>query len=310
MVFKKVLRALGVGGPSVDTVLSNSRVHPGGVLTGEVRMVGGDADSDIDYVALSLVARVERSDDSVAPVEFDRAVVAGRFSLPAGQQRTIPFQLPVPWEAPLTEVFGTHLHGMALGLRTELAVAKAVDKGDLDPVQIVPLPSQEAVLGAFGQLGFRFKTADLEAGRIHGVPQQLPFFQEIEFYPPPHLARGITQVELTFVAEPQGMAVVLEADRRAGLFTSGGDVYGRFHVSHHDAERTDWRARIEEWLTQVAGRRGQSHGYQAHGHQSHGFHGGPGVGGIVAGAAAGIVGGMVLGEVFDEVGDFFGGDED
>ncbi|MBM7773573.1 sporulation-control protein [Actinokineospora baliensis] len=310
MVFKKMLRALGVGGPSVDTVLSDSRVHPGGVLTGEVRMLGGDADSDIDYVALSLVTRVERSDDSVAPVEFDRAVVAGRFSLPAGQQRSIPFQLPVPWETPVTEVFGRHLHGMALGLRTELAVAKAVDKGDLDPVHVVPLRSQEAVLAAFSQLGFQFKTADLEAGRIHGVHQQLPFFQEIEFYPPAHLARGITQVELTFVAEPGGMAVVLEADKRAGLFTAGGDVYGRFHVSHADAERTDWRANIEQWLTQVAGRRSAHGSHGAHGFHGGGHHSGPGVGGVVAGAAAGIVGGMVLGEVFDEIGDFFGGDED
>ncbi|GLZ38811.1 sporulation protein [Actinokineospora sp. NBRC 105648] len=310
MVFKKVLRAFGVGGPTVDTVLSDSRVHPGGVLRGEVRMTGGDADSDIDYVALSLVTRVERGDDGVAPVEFDRAVVAGRFALPAGQPRSIPFELPVPWETPVTEVFGNHLHGMALGLRTELAVAKAVDKGDLDPLHVVPLPSQAAVLGAFGELGFRFKSADLEAGRIHGVHQQLPFFQEIEFYPPPHLARGISQVELTFVTDPEGFAVVLEADRKSGFFREGGDVFGRFHSSHHDAERTDWRQVVEQWLGQAAGRHPQQH---FGGHGDHGYgggHHGPGVGGVVAGAAAGIVGGMVLGEVFDGIGDFFGGDDD
>ncbi|SDD07734.1 sporulation protein [Actinokineospora iranica] len=310
MVFKKMLRALGVGGPSVDTVLSEARVYPGGVVAGEIRMTGGDADADIDYVALSLVTRVERGDDGVAPVEFERSVVAGRFVLPAGQTKVIPFQLPIPWEAPITEVFGQHLHGMSLGVRTELAVAKAVDKGDLDPLHIVPLPSQDAVLRAFADLGFRFKAADLEAGRIHGERQHLPFFQEIEFYPPPHLARGVSQVELTFLAESDGMAIVLEADRRAGLFTSGGDAFGRFHVSHHDAERTDWRARIEEWVGQVASRR-PSHfgGHGGHGGH-HGGHHGSGVGGVVAGAAAGILGGMVLGEVFDEIGDAFSGEED
>ncbi|WP_018686616.1 sporulation protein [Actinokineospora enzanensis] len=311
MVFRKMLRALGVGGPSVDTVLTDSRVHPGGVLSGEVRMTGGEADADIDYVALSLVTRVERSDDSSAAVEFDRAVVAGRFTLRAGESRAIPFELPVPWETPLTEVFGAHLHGMALGLRTELAVAKAVDKGDQDPVHVVPLPSQAAVLAAFGDLGFRFRTADLEAGRIQGVHQRLPFFQEIEFYPPPHLARGISQVELTFVTDPEGMAVVLEADRRSGLFHSGGDVYGRFHVGHREAEHTDWAARIHEWLDQVAGRRAGHPGHGQHG--GHGFHGGhhegPGIGGVVAGVAGGIVGGMVLGEVFDGIGDLFGDDD-
>ncbi|CRK57448.1 Sporulation control protein Spo0M [Alloactinosynnema sp. L-07] len=309
MVFKKMLRALGVGGPTVDTVLTDTRVYPGGLLTGEVRMTGGEHDSDIDYIALSLVTRVERADEGVQVVEFDRAVVSGRFVLPAGQARSVPFQIPVPWEAPITELYGQHLHGMGLGLRTELAVAKAVDKGDLDQVNIVPLPSQAAVLDAFGRLGFRYKNADLEAGRIHGVPQRLPFFQEIEFYPPRELAGGITQVELTFVAEPGGMAVVLEADKRAGLFRSGGDVFGRFQVSHEESERTDWTARIGEWLSQVSSRR-PAQGFHGGGHHGgHGGHGGGGMG-LVGGIAAGVVGGMVMGEVFDEVGDAFFGDED
>jgi sporulation-control protein len=307
MVFKKMLRALGVGGPTVDTVVTDSRVYPGGFVTGEVRMTGGDADCDIDYIALSLVTRVERGDDGVGVVEFDRAVVSGRFVLPAGQHKTVPFQIPVPWETPVTEVFGHHLHGIGLGLRTELAVAKAVDKGDLDPLHIAPLPSQAAVLDAFARLGFQFRTADLEAGRIHGVHQQLPFYQEIEFHPPHEFARGLTQVELTFVAEPGGMVVVLEADRRSGMFRAGGDVFGRFHVSHEEAERTDWIALISQWLSDVSSRR-QSHSGHHGGH--HGDHHGGGMGGMgmVGGIAAGVVGGMVMGEVFDEIGDFFGDD--
>lgn len=250
MVFKKMLRALGVGGPSVDTVLSGGRVVPGGVVSGEVRMQGGEDDADIDYVALSLVTRVERSDDSQGVVEFDRHVVAGRFVLRAGQAHTVPFQFEIPWETPVT--IG---HGSAVGVRTELAVAKAVDKGDLDPLRVEPLPSQAAVLGAFERMGFQFRAADLELGRIHGVTQHLPFFQEIEYYPPAQLARGVSQVELTFITDPQGLVVVLEADKRGGLFTEGRDVYGRFQVSHAEAERTDWTARIGDWLTQVANSR-------------------------------------------------------
>ncbi|MFC7614774.1 sporulation protein [Actinokineospora soli] len=308
MVFKKMLRALGVGGPSVDTVLSGRPVVPGGTVTGEVRMQGGEHDTDIDYVALSLVTRVERSDDSQGFVEFDRHVVAGRFPLRAGQAHVIPFQIQIPWETPVTAIGGHRLHGMSLGLRTELAVAKAVDKGDMDPLHVEPLPSQAAVLAAFDRMGFRFHSADLEMGRISGVRQQLPFFQEVEYYPPAQLARGISQVELTFITDPQGVVVVLEADKRGGLFTQGGDVYGRFHVGHQEAERTDWAARIGDWLTQTAGRRAAFGGHGHHG-GGHGLHGGPGVGGVVAGTAAGIVGGMVLGEVLDEIGDAFFGDD-
>ncbi|GAA4965530.1 hypothetical protein GCM10023238_36500 [Streptomyces heliomycini] len=53
----------------------------------------------------------------------------------------------------------------------------ARDKGDLDQLNIAPLPAQEAVLEAFGALGFGFRSADLEYGRIGGTGQQLPFYQ-------------------------------------------------------------------------------------------------------------------------------------
>ncbi|NUP81268.1 MAG: sporulation protein, partial [Nonomuraea sp.] len=66
---------------------------------------------------------------------------------------------------------GQHLAGMALGVRTELAVAEAVDKGDLDEVAVEPLPSQLRVLEAF---------------------------------PPARYAGVLGEVELTFVADPAG----------------------------------------------------------------------------------------------------------
>ena len=69
---------------------------------------------------------------------------------------------------------------MRLGVQTELALAGAMDKGDLDPLFVNPLPAQEHVLGALDRLGFRFKKADLERGTLRG--SQMPFFQEIEYY--------------------------------------------------------------------------------------------------------------------------------
>ncbi|GGV90326.1 hypothetical protein GCM10010228_78500 [Streptomyces massasporeus] len=58
MVFKRLLGALGVGGPAVDTVLDPASVRPGGTLTGQVRLVGGKADFEIEHITLELVARV------------------------------------------------------------------------------------------------------------------------------------------------------------------------------------------------------------------------------------------------------------
>ncbi|MEV6865650.1 sporulation protein [Streptosporangium subroseum] len=339
MIFKRMLGAFGVGAPSVDTVLATPRVQPGGLLRGEVRIKGGDFDADIEYISLGLVTRVESEHgegEQIGLVEFHRVQASGPFQLRAGEGKTVPFQFPVPWEAPVTEIAGQHLHGMAMGVRTELAIASAVDKGDMDPVEIEPTASQEAVLRAFSQFGFHFKSADLERGHIYGVSQQLPFFQEIEFYPPAQYSGQINEVELTFITTPAGLDIIVEADKRAGH--SSTDAVGRWQTSHDQALHHDWASEINGWLASLAqhhsgfhsvghdpyGQHGGGHyggGHDPYAHQggshygghhdsSHGHHeqrSGPGMGAVVAAGAAGLVGGYVAAEVADE---FFGDDEE
>ncbi|MBG0850531.1 sporulation protein [Streptomyces spinoverrucosus] len=308
MVFKRLLGSLGVGGPTVDTVLDPGPARPGGSLAGQVHLKGGDADFDIEHITLELVARVEAEHDggeSEGVVVFERFTVGGGFRLAAGEQRGVPFNVTLPWETPITELYGQPL-GIVLGVRTELAVAGAKDKGDLDQLTVAPLPVQEAILEALGQLGVGFRSADLEYGRIGGTGQQLPFYQEIELTPAPQYAHQVNQIELTFLASPGGMEVVLEADRRGGLFSSGRDALTRFTVGHHDVR--DWNAEVDGWIRQLAEHR------TAYGQGGHHHSGRPGMGTAVAagaaGVAAGVVGGMVAAEVVDEIGDFFEGEEE
>lgn len=259
VVFKRLMKAMGVGGPSVETVLANPNCRPGGQLEGRIQVLGGDHQVDIDHVTLGLVTRVEvesGDNDYDTTQEFHRQQVTGAFRLEPGQRYDLPFRFAVPWETPVTELYGQHLHGMTMGLRTELEVARAVDKGDLDAVSVHPLPAQERLLDALLRLGFRFARADVERGHIYGVRQTLPFYQEIEFSPAPQYARSINQLEVTFIADAQQMQVVLEVDKRGGVFTEGRDAFGRFTVDHATADRTDWTAELDNWLRQSLSRRG------------------------------------------------------
>ncbi|MVO85501.1 sporulation protein [Streptomyces sp. p1417] len=342
MVFKRLLGALGVGGPSVDTVLDPGAVRPGGTLRGQVHLQGGNADVDIEHITLELVARVEaehEDGEQEGYVAFGRFTVGGGFRLGEGLGHSVPFEIALPWETPVTELYGQAL-GIVLGVRTELAVAGARDKGDLDALVVSPLPVQESILEACGQLGFGFKSADLELGRIGGTGQQLPFYQEIELTPAPQYAHALNEVEMTFLAHPGGTEVVLEADKRGGFFSAGHDAITRFTVSHDDARQQDWNAVVDGWMQRMLEHRASyghgdaygsghdghghgmhgthGHGHDRHGHDSHG-HGdhhrsGPGMGTVVAagaaGLAVGVVGGMVAAEVVDEVGDFFEGDDE
>ncbi|MFE9659818.1 sporulation protein [Streptomyces sp. NPDC005955] len=323
MVFKRLLGSIGIGGPTVDTALSPGPVRPGSTLTGEVRLKGGDGDVTVD-VTLELLARVEVEADggeAHGDVAFDRYAVSEDLRLPGGEALTVPFSLTLPWETPVTELYGQPL-GIVLGVRTEVAVAGSRDKGDLDPLTVRPLPAQEAVLEAFGQLGFGFVSADLEYGRIGGTSQALPFYQEIEISPAPRYAHVLKEVEVTFLAAPYGMDVVLEADRRG--HHHGGDALNRFPVSYEDVDRTDWNTVVGGWIEQLvhahapypgsgASTHPGSH-HQDHGHHpDHGHRSGPGTGAVVAagaaGLAVGVAGGLVAAEVVDEVGDFFENDE-
>ncbi|WP_327188851.1 sporulation protein [Streptomyces xinghaiensis] len=257
MAFKKLLASLGAGGASVETVLTEQNVVPGGIVQGEVRIQGGSVAQQIEGLSVGLQARVEvESGDQEykQDIEFHKQRLGGAFEVQSGAVHSVPFALDIPWETPITMFMGRHLTGMDVGVTTELEIARAVDSGDLDPVNVHPLPAQQAILDAFGSLGFRFKSADLERGHIRGTRQRLPFYQELEFFAPQQY-RGLNQVELTFVADNGEMDVILEMDKRPGLFTEGTDSYRAFTVGLNSYQETDWAAYLNAWLAEVGGKR-------------------------------------------------------
>ncbi|MFD6420277.1 sporulation protein [Streptomyces sp. NPDC060194] len=257
MGFKKLLASLGSGGASVETVLTEANVVPGGIVQGEVRIQGGSVDQEIQGLSVGLQARVEvegADQETKQDIEFVKQRLGGAFTLNAGNVHTVPFGLEIPWETPITHFGGQHLHGMNIGVSTELDIARAVDSTDLDPIAVHPLPAQQAILDAFAQLGFRFRSADMERGHIRGTRQRLPFYQEIEFVPPQQY-RGLNQVELTFVADDREMDVILEMDKKPGLFSEGSDSYRSFQVGLASFQDTDWAGYLNHWIAEVGGRR-------------------------------------------------------
>lgn len=257
MGFKKLLASVGAGGASVETVLSEPNVVPGGVVQGEVRIQGGSVAQQIEGLSVGLQAKVEvetQDNEFKQNIEFHKQQLGGAFEVQPGAVHAVPFGLEIPWETPVTMFMGRRLTGMDIGVVTELQIARAVDPGDLDPVNVHPLPAQQALLDAFGALGFRFKNADMEKGHIRGTRQRLPFYQEIEFFAPEQY-RGLNAVELSFVADDREMDVILEMDKKPGLFSEGSDSYRAFTMNLAGFQETDWAAYLNQWLAEVGGRR-------------------------------------------------------
>ncbi|MEV3979933.1 sporulation protein [Nonomuraea sp. NPDC049758] len=255
MVFRKLMAAFGAG-VEVDTVLTDATVRPGEPLRGVVHFRSGGSDYKVEgiYLDLTAVVEVESGDNEYKTTySFLRQQVAGTFQLASGAQHQQPFELMVPWETPISAIGGHPLHGMRLGVQTELALAGAIDKGDLDPLFVSPLPAQEHVIAALDRLGFGFKKADLERGTLYG--STMPFFQEIEYYAGGQWRRHFNELELTFIAGPRQMDVILEADKRGGFLTSSHDTYNRFTVRYDDHPGAADQA-LQHGLEQMARRRG------------------------------------------------------
>ncbi|MGR6964594.1 sporulation protein [Geodermatophilus sp. URMC 61] len=257
MAFRGMMARLGSGGAGVETVLDRPETTPGGAVTGTVHVTGGKVPQDVTEVRVALQATVEvESGDSSwrEEVTFGTAAIAGAGRLEPEQQYQVPFSLPVPWQCPITAIDGWHLRGMRVGLRTRVDIPGSVDPGDLDPVTVLPLPVQRTVLHALDGLGFAFRGADVEKGHVRG--SELPFYQEVEFAPPPGLRGRVNELEVTFLADPQGVDVVLEVDRRGGLLSEGRDVGGRLRLSHSDTDVRTVAAHLDAAVRQLGARRG------------------------------------------------------
>jgi sporulation-control protein len=259
-MFQKVLATFGSGGAKIDARLLDRTAVPGRPLRGEVLLTGGEVDQEIHALAVTLLARVQvPGEGKTEDLPFGTHQLVGRETIGAGRQVRVPFEVPLPWETPVTSVFGKPLTGTAVGARAELDLAAAVsDPFDADAVAVEPLPAQKRVLDALSRTGFTFREAVLEPGRIHGANQQLPFFQEIRFAPSPRFASAFSQVAVTFLASADRTDVVLEVTKRVRVSKTGGfggrgqDFLGMFTMKPD----VNWEKQLEDWLDQVARPRG------------------------------------------------------
>ncbi|WP_432988495.1 sporulation protein [Dactylosporangium sp. CA-233914] len=218
MVFRSLRRAaLGVGGPTVDTVLDNPVTRPGESLAGAVRLIGGERDVEIEQIVLTLVTR-----DGTRTVELARQTIAGGFRLDARTAHAVPMEIALPLATPVTHVYGERVPGLAVGVRTDLEVAFAVDPGDLDFVAVHPLPAEAAALEALRELGFRFNSADVS--------------QVFDFWVAPQYQQIATEIAVGFTTGADFVELVLD---------------GRVRTRHDRRERVDWAAEVDRLMRQI-----------------------------------------------------------
>ncbi|AMC35538.1 sporulation protein [Janthinobacterium sp. B9-8] len=253
-MFKKLLATVGVGGASVDTVLNNPSLRPGDVLSGHVQIKGGKVEQDIEYVDLILMAEVEQeSGDHEARVAKPLGSIraSGALKIAAGQEIRLPFMLTLPLETPVNNAQALASPGSqyapnvraAVWIHTDLAISSAVDAKDRDFLDVHPLPQMQGLIAAMAALGFAHVSSDVEAGTIqmNHIHSSLGCYQEFEFRPMQKFS-SVQEVEISCIARPEGVHVLLETDRRFR-----GDSYQSFLMGP-DWQSVNWQAHLRQIL--------------------------------------------------------------
>lgn len=208
--FKKALSSIGIGSAKVDARLRDDRVSPGGVVSGVVDIRGGGVDQQIGTIYMLVKARVEAGDDE-KKVQYEATLgeyaLTQTFTLKAGENKEIPFEVTMPLHLPLT------VGHSQVWIQTGLDIKQAVDPTDTDYLRVVPDALQHAVFDSLERMGLRLREAKcIEAPHF----LRLPCVQEFEFVPQHGAFRGrLDEVELFFVPNgPNELDLFFEIDRR------------------------------------------------------------------------------------------------
>ncbi|WP_410499510.1 sporulation protein [Chitinibacter sp. S2-10] len=250
-MFKKLFASIGVGGATVNTLLDNPSVYPGGTLSGHVEISGGSVEQQIEHVDLVLMAEAEREGEHgevriALPIGQFRA--ASNLRVNAGETVRLPFSLTLPLELPVNNGIALATPGYtyqprvkaAVWIHTDLAIASAVDADDRDFLDVHPLPQMQRLIAAMGALGYAHTSTDVEVGtlRVNEVYSSLGCYQEFEFRPAQGGFSRVQEVEISCIARAEGVHVLIEVDRRFS-----GDSYRALFMGAN-WQQVDWESQL------------------------------------------------------------------
>lgn len=288
-MFKKLFAAMGVGSAEVDTRLHSNIVTPGGRVSGEVLIKGGQVNQEIEQLTIFLMteAEVEHGDSEHREAyPISRWQVARSFKVHANEQISIPFELPVHLETPITDLsrpapqhsggdtaggglFAAYgksapqpayqptplpqtspsslaMRGTRVWVHTGLDIDDGVDASDRDMLVVRPTEPMSRFLAAVERLGFTLKAADVERGSLRGHG----FQSTLGCYQELEYAAGYGQ---NFGIKQLELSFVTRPNDTGVLLEVDrrfgyGDAYRSLMINHRDYQSVNWEGEISRVL--------------------------------------------------------------
>ncbi|MCA9778788.1 MAG: sporulation protein [Candidatus Eremiobacteraeota bacterium] len=234
--FRKALASIGIGNAKVDTIIESTEILPGGTLVGKVTMEGGKVEQQVNSIYLELLTDTlfyetrevvtrdyedydgdgdvdhvhEHTDheerESIRSLRVLKVDVAENFVLKPGEQKEIPFEIPIPIHMP-----ASFLRSQSR-LATGLDISMAVDPRDTDAVEVQPCSRVSVLLEAMSSLGMSL--SDCVTEHCEDIDPH-EFLQMFEFHPGggPFYGR-VDNIEIRPVPEEHTVRLYIETDKK------------------------------------------------------------------------------------------------
>ena len=207
-MLKKLMASVGIGGATVETILTETAVQKGHDLTGVVLIKGGAVSQTISGIDLHIQTKYKKeSNDTTYYVTttVQKETIMNEFNIEPAQQKEIPFKIKLTNQLPFT------IGQTRLWLYTDLNIDSAVDAQDQDVLTILPSSGETLVLNAIKNLGGHLKESEIEERYISWLGHR-QLVQELDYRLTDSF--NVEEVEFCFLNETEeDITLSIEVDK-------------------------------------------------------------------------------------------------
>lgn len=287
-MFKKILAKLGKGAATVDLKLDNHEYQSGESIRGEIVIQGGEVEQKINHLAVRFMMNV-RLKQGPTTQQIASIPISSMDVIRPEEVKVLPFHYEIPSNIPLSSNIVSYFFD------TNLDIDRGVDRKDVDDIKVKPDQKMSTIFNALNSLGFHEKST---SGKLDA------FGQEFAYFPTTIFAGQVSEIELRFATETNGIRVWLEVD----IKTSFKEVEAK-HEFLLNEEALQTEEQVAQILQQyIAELMNQPYMFSQPFSFEQSFHKGShssslknAIPGMIGGLAVGMIGSMLINEMLDDL---------
>jgi len=205
-LFENLRASAGTGNVKIGLHLLKAKVRQGDLVSGQVYVIGGEAEQKIDEVTISVMTTVSVNEGErkvMQDAEIQNYSLTNSFRLLPKEERTVPFSLKLSPETPMT------IHKVDVWMKTALKTERGKEVVDEHDIHVVGTEAAEKILTALHELDFPLK----KAANIRSDLTHSGVVQELEFFPSHKFERHFTILHLALISDSVGTTAYIKLVR-------------------------------------------------------------------------------------------------